>query len=346
VRHWRWDVFLSALMGVLAGALLTVQWLGHRPEPMVWPITAIVHRVDPSVVAVMNLEDQNGELKPHGLGTGVILSSHGEIVTNYHVVAGAAAVTVVLANGKRYPARVVGMDPPTDLAVVRIHATHLKPLAMSNSDQVQPGDLVVAIGNALGLSHTVTAGIVSARDRTLYRDGWEYHLIQTDAAINPGNSGGPLVNQAGLLIGINSSKIAQAGVEGLGFAIPVNTVRWVVHQILLYGRVRRPWLGIGVANAPSHSGGILITQVYPEGPAARAGVRPGDFLVKFNGKEVRSVAVLMEQIRRLRPGQRVQMDLMRGSRALQVTAIVEDRPSFRRAANGAQKPSQSRPAQS
>jgi serine protease Do len=210
----------AAFVGLVVGVAFTAMWLGARPAPTAWPVVAIARHVDPSVVTVVNLVRRDGHLKPHGLGTGVILTQSGDIVTNNHVVAGADALEVVLQNGKRYAAHLVGVDPPTDLAVVRIHAGDLRPLPFANSHHIVVGELVVAVGNALGLSHTVTAGIVSGRDRVMYRDGWEYHLIQTDAAINPGNSGGPLVNQAGYLIGINSSKIAQTGVEGLGLPSP------------------------------------------------------------------------------------------------------------------------------
>lgn len=220
MRRFRWDAAIAGLLGVLLGAFLVRSWFVRPLMPASWPVVGIARKVDPSVVAVVNLTSDHGNLGPHGLGSGVVLNQRGDIVTNYHVVAGSSALQVILANGRRYPAHIVGSDAPTDLAVIRIRAPHLAPLTFANSKIIAPGELVVAIGNSLGLSHTVTAGIISARDRVLYRDGWEYHLIQTDAAINPGNSGGPLVNSQGFLVGINSSKIAQTGVEGIGFPIP------------------------------------------------------------------------------------------------------------------------------
>jgi serine protease Do len=331
LRRWRWDVTLSAFLGLLVGAALQMLWLDHRPVPMVWPVAAIARQVDPSVVAVINQVKQDGQLKPHGLGTGVILSSTGIIVTNYHVVAGADALTVVLANGRRYPATVIGADPPTDLAVVRIAARHLTPLPLANSATVEPGELVVAIGNSLGLSHTVTAGIVSARDRALYRDGWEYHLIQTDAAINPGNSGGPLVNQDGLLIGINSSKIAQTGVEGIGFAVPSNTVRTVVEQILRFGRVQRPWIGVDIANRRSRGVGLLIAYVFPDSPAARAGIVAGDFLIAYDGRPVRSLTELIRWVAASRVGARVALGVLHGTTARTVMVELGERRPVPRA---------------
>ncbi|MCL8209215.1 MAG: trypsin-like peptidase domain-containing protein [Actinomycetia bacterium] len=217
----RWEVWVAGFLAGVAGGAAAWGLFGRRPPPVSWPVVAVARAVDPSVVAVVNLRaSTGGTLSPKGLGSGVILDRRGDIVTNYHVVAGARAIRVVLADGHGYAATLVGDDPPTDLAVVRIRAPGLKPLSLANSAAVQPGELVVAVGNSLGLSHTVTAGIISARDRVLYRDGWEYHLIQTDAAINPGNSGGPLVNTADQLVGINSSKIARTGVEGIGLPMP------------------------------------------------------------------------------------------------------------------------------
>jgi serine protease Do len=221
MRMARWDVWLAGFLAGTCGGVAAWAIFGRRPPPPAWPVVAVARAVDPSVVAVINLQaGPGGALDPKGLGSGVVLDRRGDIVTNYHVVAGARAIRVVLANGHGYPGTLVGVDPPTDLAVVRIRAPHLQPLPLANSAAVQPGELVVAVGNSLGLAHTVTAGIISARDRVLYRDGWEYHLIQTDAAINPGNSGGPLVNTEDQLVGINSSKIARTGVEGIGLPMP------------------------------------------------------------------------------------------------------------------------------
>lgn len=217
----RWDVWVAGFLAGVAGGVTAWAVFGRRPPPPSWPVVAVARAVDPSVVAVVNLQGApGGTLGPKGLGSGVVLDRRGDIVTNYHVVAGARAIRVVLANGHGYAGTLVGVDPPTDLAVVRIRAPNLRPLSLANSAAVQPGELVVAVGNSLGLAHTVTAGIISARDRVLYRDGWEYHLIQTDAAINPGNSGGPLVNTDDQLVGINSSKIARTGVEGIGLPMP------------------------------------------------------------------------------------------------------------------------------
>ena len=219
-RLREWKPFLIGFIGVVVGALLVFMTVARAPQTLNWPVTRIVKKVDPSVVIVLNSQQQGQQLKVRGIGSGVVLNRAGDIVTNDHVVAGAARLVVVLSNGHRYRASLVGTDALTDLAVIRIHAKHLQPIAFASSKTIEPGELVVAIGNALGLSHTVTTGIISAKDRVMFHDGWEYHLIQTDAAINPGNSGGALVNARGELIGLNSSKIAQAGVEGIGLPMP------------------------------------------------------------------------------------------------------------------------------
>lgn len=220
MRATPWHTLMFGCLGVLIGALLVLHVIDRRPPPMQWPVTAVAQKVWPSVVMVVNRQRGATGEKTRALGSGVVIDHHGDIVTNYHVVAGATSLQVVLADGRRYRARVVGVDPPTDLAVIRIPTNRVVPVQFANSRQIQPGQLVVALGMPLGLTHTVTAGVVSAIDRIMHRDGWEYHLIQTDAAINPGNSGGALVNVSGQLIGINASKIAQTGVEGIGLSIP------------------------------------------------------------------------------------------------------------------------------
>lgn len=324
MRRWRLDVLAIGVLGVLVGALVVrLWWAPAASPPSPWPVTAIARRVDPSVVMVINQVNKDGHLHPKGLGSGVVLNANGTLVTNYHVVEGANALTVVLSNGKRYPARVVGVDPPTDLAVLRISAPRLTPISFGDSSHLRPGDLVVAIGNALGLTHTVTAGIISAADRTLYRDGWEYHLIQTDAAINPGNSGGALVNGQGQLIGINSSKIARTGVEGLGFAIPVNTVRMVVDQILQYGHVRRPWIGLQVATGDGP--GVAVVAVLPGSPAAKAGIRVGDFLTRVGHTAIKNPRDIIQALEQAHVGESEVLTLLRGGVTYQVRIKLADR---------------------
>ena len=331
--HHRWESLLFGVVGgLLAGGLL---WWVHPatdgPEPRLssasWPVVNIVQRADPAVVAVLNEQRQGGGLATKGLGSGVAVNARGDIVTNYHVVARAAAVVVVTRGGHRYRARLLGVDPATDLAVLQIADHHLPYLPLAQSSQVQPGELVVAIGQALGLSHSVTAGIVSAPDRTLYRDGWSYHLIQTDAAINPGNSGGPLVNQQDQIIGINSSKIARTGVEGIGFSIPSDTVRYVLQEILRYGYVRRPWVGIQVANRVNQGGGLLVIGVYPGSPAAHAGIRPGDLVLRMAGRPVKDLRTMVRVLEETAIGTSVSVVVGRGSEVLSVHVKLSVRPT-------------------
>lgn len=324
----QWKAFWFGLIGLLLGALIVWQAVPARVTDNSWPVVRVVHQVKDSVVVVLNNRRVGGKEQPRGIGSGVVLNRQGDIVTNYHVVAGADSVTVILTNGQRYPAQIVGTDPPTDLAVLRIHPTRpLSPIVFARSSAIQPGELVVAIGNSLGLTHTVTVGVISATNRVLYRDGWEYRLIQTDAAINPGNSGGPLVNTAGQLIGINSSKIAQAGVEGIGFAIPSDTVRYVVHELIQFGHVRRPWLGIEVQPVTGSPGGLLVVRVAPNGPASRAGVLPGDFIMTVNGVRVLNRQDLLRVIEQKTVGGTVTANLLRGNTPVHVTIRLGATPA-------------------
>ncbi len=330
--HHRWESVLFGMIGGLlaAGLLWWVRPAQGVPHPQLsatrWPVVQIVQRADPAVVAVLNEQRLGGRLTTKGLGSGVAVNAHGDIVTNYHVVARAAAVVVVTRGGHRYRARLVGVDPATDLAVLQIPDHHLPYLPLARSSQVQPGELVVAIGQALGLSHSVTAGIVSAPDRTMYRDGWSYHLIQTDAAINPGNSGGPLVNEQDQVIGINSSKIARTGVEGIGFSIPADTVRYVLQEILRYGYVRRPWVGVQVANRVSQGGGLLVVHVYPGSPAARAGIHPGDLVLRMAGVPVKNLRTMVAILEHTPIGTAVAMVVGRGSELVSVRVHLSVRP--------------------
>ncbi|MCL4493260.1 MAG: trypsin-like peptidase domain-containing protein [Firmicutes bacterium] len=321
-----WRSFLFGFLGVIVGALIAYHTLRRTPDALNWPVVSIARKVDPSVVIVLNKQRENRQLRTKGIGSGVILNRQGYIVTNYHVVASANELFVVLSSGKRYHAHVVGEDPASDLAVLKVKAGNLQPIAFSSSGTVEPGELVVAIGNALGLSHTVTTGVISAKDRVMYRDGWEYHLIQTDAAINPGNSGGALVNAQGQLIGINASKIAQTGVEGIGFAIPSNTVKAISTQLIKYGHVRRPWLGAALESAGSNSVGLLVVGVAPGSPAAKAGIRNGDFLVSINDVRVHQMQDIIPVIQKAGVGRIVQVGILRGNQPLTVSVKLGELP--------------------
>jgi len=309
----------------------------HAAAP--WPPLQVAARVGPSVVGVMNLRrDMEGELTPAGAGSGVILDADGAIVTNYHVVAGAQALKVSLADGRTLPARVVGVDPPTDVAVVKVAASGLPMARWADSSRLQVGEMAIAIGNPMGpgFAHTVTVGVVSGLGRSLGMGYAQraFELIQTDAAINPGNSGGALVDATGAVMGINSVKIAAPGVEGMGFAIPSNTVRSVAEEILRHGRVDRPWLGLALMprdvalrlGLPAPARGLRVERVYPGGPADRAGLMTDDAIVAVGGKRVDSLGDLFRAMAGRRAGDRVVLTIERRGATRTATAVLAPLP--------------------
>lgn len=255
------------------------------------------------------------------LGSGVIYDSQGHIVTNYHVIAEATQINVQLRDGREAPAELVGSDQDTDLAVLRIRLKNLPEIKMGRSDRLRVGDPVLAIGNPMGLGQTVTQGIISATGRGRLGVSTFESFIQTDAAINFGNSGGALVDDKGELIGINTAIIARnAGIEGIGFAIPVDLVRGVVDSIVSKGRVIRGWIGIRPQSLKPEEcrqfgfpqGSVIVTAVYRSGPAASAGVQPGDVITEVNGQAVSGAEDLLSRIASLAPGQSVGLTIRRG----------------------------------
>jgi serine protease Do len=273
----------------------------------------IVHEADPSVVTV-NVVSEEVQVSPFtgrrraalnkGLGTGFVIDKNGVILTNNHVVEGAQAIQVKLSDQRQFPAKVVGTDPATDMAVVHIDAKDLRPLPLGDSDVIEVGDWVVAIGNPFGLSHTVSAGIVSAKGRTrqdvpLDPSGF-YDFLQTDASINPGNSGGPLLNLKGEVVGMNSA-IRGGGAQGIGFAIPINMIKQLLPMLLRDGHVTRSALGVTILDVheltPEERAalklpegqdiqGAVVDAVPPGGPADKAGLEPGDIIVNFDGQPI------------------------------------------------------------
>lgn len=250
-----------------------------------------------------------------GVGSGVLIDNEGHIVTNNHVVSGASngEVTVSLSDGTTVKGTVMGTDEQSDLAVVKIDPPkNIQPVAIGDSDSLQVGEPAIAIGNPLGLEFkgSVTSGVISALARTIDDQGQRFPLIQTDAAINPGNSGGALLNADGELIGINSSKISKEGVEGMGFAIPINSAKPIIDSIIKNGKVIRPYLGVwavdrqtAARNNVSYEGeGLLIVQLDPTGPMARAGIVEGDTIAQIDGKNVSTLIELKEQIDAKSPG--------------------------------------------
>lgn len=261
------------------------------------------------------------------LGSGVIVDATGHIITNHHVIKDASQMRVQLADGRLATPRVVGTDPDTDLAVLRVDLPNLPTMSLGHSDELRPGDMVLAIGNPLGLSQTVTQGIVSATGRGNLRLATFADFIQTDAAINFGNSGGALIDTEGRLVGINTAVLAQAlGTEGIGFAIPVNLVRGVMEEIIVHGRVRRGWLGVHVMVDPVRRfSQPIIDAIDPGSPAERAGLRRGDLIVQMNGKQVLTDQDALTQVAALAPGSDLQISVRRGDATTTMHATLEER---------------------
>lgn len=262
------------------------------------------------------------------LGSGVIVDAHGHVITNQHVIENASEIRVQLADGRIATPIVVGNDPATDLALLRIDLPNLPVMTLGRSDELRPGDVVLAIGNPLGLSQTVTQGIVSATGRGNPRLARFADFIQTDAAINFGNSGGALINTEGELVGINTAVLAQSlGTEGIGFAIPVNLVRGVMEEILAHGRVRRGRLGVRTLGDPRLLLNPPVIGLVEEGsPAQRAGLQVGDFITHLNDQPVSTDQEAMNRIASMAPGSAVKIRVRRDGQELELTAILEERP--------------------
>jgi serine protease DegS len=288
-----------------------------------------------------------GDLQPfyrhrveRALGSGVIVDSAGHIITNNHVIANAETINVGLADNRVAPATVVGRDPDTDLALLSIKLKNLPVMPLGRSDEIQVGDVVLAIGDPLGLSQTVTHGIVSATGRQQLGVATFENFIQTDAAINAGNSGGALINARGELIGINTAVLNKSNsgnlsVEGIGFAIPVNLARGVMKDILDHGRVIRGWIGILPEDVDDEQakqlglphGGVVITNMYRASPAVDAQLRIGDIVTAVDGKPVRSARDTLAQIAAKKPGVKIGLHLLRGRSELDSKVNVTERPS-------------------
>jgi serine protease Do len=272
------------------------------------------------------------ELK--GLGSGIIMDAKGHILTNNHVAGGASKIDVLLADGRHYPAKLVGADPKTDLAVISISAQESLSIAtFGDSDKVKVGQWVVAIGQPLGLSQTVTQGIISAKHRVNIENPSSYEdFLQTDAPINPGNSGGPLLNLQGEVIGINSAIMTQSGgSEGLGFAIPSNMAIQIAKQLIAHGKVVRGWLGVSVQNltpdlaksfGAKSLNGVLIADVVKGGPADKAGLERGDIILTFGGKEVKDADRLRNEVAITPIGEETKMTVFRDGKQIELTVKV------------------------
>ena len=372
-RHW---LFFSQVVTVLVAiwfvvATLKPEWLNRRVsyasinlleaapyasgEVMPGSLSPAAKRAAPAVVSITTTQlaqknppeaeswfryfygDREDDEPQKGLGSGVIVSADGYILTNNHVVEGADEIEVTLSDSRRARGKVIGTDPDTDLAILRIQLDRLPVIVWGNSDSLQVGDRVLAIGNPFGVGQTVTSGIVSALGRNQLGINTFENFIQTDAAINPGNSGGALVDVNGSLLGINTAIYSRSGGNmGIGFAIPVSTAKQVLDGIVRNGQVTRGWIGVEPNEITpelaetfglKQTEGVMITGVLQNGPAAKAGLQPGDLLRVVNGHPIRSVGELLTQIASLPPGQSAKVELSRRDKDLSLEVTPAQRPS-------------------
>ena len=386
-------LLMLGLAACAAHAPLPAQTMAPASVPAVLPATAppastpmpslapMIKRVSPAVVNIgtRGTVKERGERNPllddpffrrffdappdgaqprerpfQSAGSGVIIDAKaGHIVTNAHVVENASEITVTLQDGRDLKAEVVGSDAPSDVALLKVNPENLTQIALGDSDRLEVGDFVVAIGNPFGLQHTVTSGIVSGLGRTgINADSFE-NFIQTDASINPGNSGGALVNLRGELIGINSAILSRSGGNiGIGFAIPTNMARSVLDQLIRFGSVKRGLLGVNIAPVTpdvaqalglATAAGALVTQVVESSAAEKAGIRAGDVITAVNGRAVKSHTELRNAIGLLRVGEKVEIALLRDAQARKVTALIEE-PKGAAAAPAAPPASDKEPA--
>jgi len=288
-------------------------------------VVTAAERVSPSVVKIevtQRINTRRGEREGHGGGSGFVFTPDGLILTNSHVVHNATRIQVSLNDGRHFPASLIGDDPATDIAVIRIDGDGLQPAPLGNSQQLRVGQLVIAIGNPYGFQYTVTAGVVSALGRSLRSQSGRLidDVIQTDAALNPGNSGGPLVTSDGRVIGVNTATIMMA--QGLCFAIGINTAQFVASRLLRDGRVRRGYIGISAQNVPLNrrvvrfhnlpeETGVLVTSVEGNSPAQQAGIRDGDILIALNGKPIAGIDALHRLLADLPAGVPAAIEVLR-----------------------------------
>jgi serine protease Do len=307
-----------------------------------WAVVKAAEKVTPSVVGISNygiVFDFWGRstLQERATGSGVIIGEDGLIVTNNHVIENAKELVVTLGSGDEVPATVIGVDPPTDLAVIKVDKKGLPAISFADSEQLRVGEPAIAIGNPLGLDfqQSVTLGVVSARERSITIQGQKFTFIQTDAAINDGNSGGALVNIFGKVIGINTAKIKIAGVEGMGFAIPSNTVKQITSDLISKGRVVRPWMGVYISTVTPLDAerfelpvdyGVLITEIVKGGPADKAGLQSQDIVIAVEGTEIKDTSSLQHALYRFNVGKEIAVKVMRGKEELTVRVVLEKLP--------------------
>lgn len=305
------------------------------------PVVRAAKLVGPTVVGITNKAVAhdwfNNPVETEGVGSGVIFRKDGYIVTNNHVISGAKELIVSLPDGRSLKGKLIGADEMTDLAVVKVDAKDLPAASFGDSDKIVVGEPAIAIGNPMGLEFkgSVTSGVISALNRTLDISDKRVKLLQTDAAINPGNSGGALVNADGEVIGINSAKVAANGVEGMGFAIPINTVQNIINEIMDKGYVARPYLGVSVFD-PETAGrygyqlnidkGVYIFQLTLNGPCGKAGLQRGDIILKIDGDETNSVSDLRGKIAEKKVGDTVKVTFDRNGKEQSADVVLEEMP--------------------
>jgi S1-C subfamily serine protease len=316
------------------------QAVGTGDEPLLDAYSqAVVHAVDRVAPSLVHIEAQSSRSARKQTGSGFAFTPGGLLLTNQHVIEGGRSIRVTLADGSERDADVLGQDPDTDVAVIRIDAGGgLKPAELGSSRRLRVGQLAIALGNPYGFQHTVTAGVVSATGRSLRAQNGRLidDVLQTDAALNPGNSGGPLVDSRGEVIGVNTAIIP--GAQGLCFAVAIDTVKWVVMQLLKDGRVRRGWLGIAGAIVPlprravrhfdlPNTHAVRVESVEPSGPAKAAGIQAGDFIVSFDAKPVNAIDDLHRLLTAERIGKETVLTLVRRDRKLAVPLVPLERES-------------------
>lgn len=351
----RWSLLMVVVYGILA---FSVSAFAEIPLVSDNVVADIVEKVSPAVVNIDTLrtevyrsplapffddpffryffgdspQSQERRVPVKGLGTGFVFRSDGYILTNNHVIEGAEEIKVTFKDGQQFNGKVVGKDPLTDIAVVKIDATNLPTVPLGDSDAARVGEFVIAIGNPYGLSHTVTTGVLSAKGRPISAgdSGREYeNFLQTDAAINPGNSGGPLLNLKGEVIGINTAILPYA--QGIGFAVPINMAKSILDQLISKGKVTRAWLGVYIQEVTPEIAekfglekpkGALVSDIAPDSPAERANLMRGDIILKIDEKAIQSVSELQQTVRSHRPGDNVKVELWRDKKTIVVDVTL------------------------
>jgi S1-C subfamily serine protease len=304
-------------------------------------IVSAADRVGPAVVNIdikQRVDSRRGPREVGGSGSGFVIAPDGFILTNSHVVHAANQIAVSLPDGREYPAQLIGDDPDTDLAVIRIDAPHLTHVRLADSEALRVGQIVIAIGNPLGFQASVTAGVISALGRSMHAQSGRLidNIIQTDAALNPGNSGGPLVNSAGEVIGVNTAMIRPA--QGICFAIASNTARFVAGWLIKEGKIRRSYIGVAGQNVPIHrrivrfynlpfETAVLVASVEKESPAAKAGLREGDLIVAFNGNPIGSIHDLHKMLMGDQIGIAAKVLIIRHTEKLELPILPAETPT-------------------